>query len=257
MDLFDSIFCINLKERKDRYEQSKQMFEKLNIPVEYWFVDKHPQSGQIGCFESHINVVKESYHRGDNYVLIFEDDIVNTSSFNKTVMKDISEYLKKSKCEYFQLGYSILVPEELFPYYSASKAMIRNTCIVDYNGMLCHSYILSRSGMKKIIDNYETEINTSHIDVYYKELFYKKTGKCVCPTLFEQDFCMKSDYSPPNNAYLWVLRKLSCLQTMISLFYILSCLKRYSFYLWIILILLLFLKYNKYNKYKWKKIFSV
>lgn len=253
MDLFDSIFCINLKERKDRYEQSKQLFDKLDIPVEYFFVEKHPHSGSIGCFESHINVVKKSYDRGDNYVLIFEDDIVETASFSHKVMENISEYLKSTNFEYFQLGYSILDPEEFFSFFLSKKHFIDNTCIIDYNGLLCHSYVLNRVGMKKIIDNYETA-NTTHIDVFYKNLFQ---GASACPSLFEQNFCMKSDYSKAENIYFSILRNLSCFQSKLSLFYVLSCIKRYSFYFWIILGLIFFLKYNKYNKYKWKRIFSV
>ena len=242
--IFDSVFCINLKERKDRYEQSKQLFDKLTIPVEYFFVDKHPHSGSVGCFESHISVVKKSYDRGDNYVLIFEDDIVETSSFNETVMQDISNYLKSKDCEYFQLGYSILDLNEFLSFFSSKKEMIN---IIDYNGLLCHSYILNRDGMRRIIDNYETA-NTTHIDVFYKDLF-KNKGASVCPLLFEQNFCIKSDYSKAENMYFFILRKLSCLQSKISLFYVLSCLKRYSSYIWVFVILL----FIKYNKYIWKK----
>jgi GR25 family glycosyltransferase involved in LPS biosynthesis len=244
--IFDSVFCINLKERTDRYEQSKELFDKLNIPVEYLFVDKHPSNGSIGCFESHINAVKKSYYKGDNYVLIFEDDIVETSSFNETVMLDISQFLKNTDCEYFQLGYSILDMTEFISFVSAKTHMINNTCIMEYNGLLCHSYILNRNGMKRIIDHYETA-NTTHIDVFYKDLF---KGASICPLLFEQNFCMKSDNSKAENMYFTILRKLSCFQSKISLFYVLSCLKRYILYLLGLLILLFLFKYNKYI---WKK----
>ncbi len=35
--IFDSIFCIHIKERTDRYEKSKELFDRLNIPIEYFF----------------------------------------------------------------------------------------------------------------------------------------------------------------------------------------------------------------------------
>jgi len=246
--IFDSVFCLNLRERKDRYEHSKQLFDRLKIPVEFLFADKHPYSGSIGCFESHINAVKKAYNRGDHYVLIFEDDIVETASFSDTVMANISDYLKTTNCEYFQLGYSILDLNEGMSFITASKHMVNNTCMIQYNGLLCHSYCLNRNGMKRIIDNYE-HANTTHIDPFYKELF-KGKGASVCPLLFEQNFCMKSDYSKAENMYFTILRRLSCLQSKLSFFYVLSCIKRYSLYILFLLILLLIIKYKRYI---WKK----
>jgi GR25 family glycosyltransferase involved in LPS biosynthesis len=239
MYIFDSIFCINLKERKDRFKKSKKLFDRLKIPIEYYFADKH-NNGRIGCFESHINVIKKSYFRGDNYVLIFEDDIVETS-FNENILKDISEYMKYKNCEYFQLGYSIL-PNELPSYMLSSREMVNNTCILNYVGLLTHSYILSRNGMKKVIDNYESHINTVHLDVFYKNIF-KHSSAVVCPTLFQQDFCSKNDNSPPENIYFSILRYLSCFQSNLSLFYLLSVLKRYIFYFIFLISLFILFKY--------------
>ena len=239
--IFDSVFCINLKHRKDRYKQSKQLFNRLNIPVEFYFVDKHPHSGRIGCFESHINVIKKSYHRGDEYVLIFEDDIIETPSFDESVMKDVSAYIKKSNCEYFQLGYSILDTEFISYFVSSQKGHI-----IDYNDMLCHSYILSRKGMKKVLEQYENFINDFHLDVFYKKIL---KGASVCPLLFQQNFCIKSDNSPPENNYLFFLRKLSCFQYKLSFFYILSLIK-YYFFIFLILLILIFMLTIRIKKFK-------
>ena len=116
---FDKIVCINLKERADKYNSVKKVFEKLSIPVEFYFADKHPESGRIGCFESHLHVIKECYNNGGKNILIFEDDVIETSSYNEKKIKDILDFLRENEwCEYFQLGYTIL-PHELFKYFSS------------------------------------------------------------------------------------------------------------------------------------------
>ena len=160
--IFDSVFCINLKERKDRYEQSRQLFDRLNIPVEFYFAEKK-KSGKFGCFDSHVNVIRKSYHRGDEHVLIFEDDIVETPSFHESVMKDVCKYLKKSKCEYFQLGYSILDMEEFVSYFTANQ----NGSILNYNGFTTHAYCLNRTGMKKVLEQYENYIDNFQSFIYF------------------------------------------------------------------------------------------
>jgi GR25 family glycosyltransferase involved in LPS biosynthesis len=237
--IFDSVFCINLKERKDRHKQSKQLFDRLNIPVEFYFAEKQ-KSGKFGCFDSHINVIKKSYHRGDEHVLIFEDDIVETPSFNETIMKEISAYLKKSKCEYFQLGYSILDMEEIVSYFTAK----REQSILNYNGLTTHAYCLNRKGMKKVIEQYENFINDFHVDVFYKKIF---DGACACPLLFQQNFCIKSDNNEAENMYFFILRKLSCFQYKLSIFYLFSLIKKYSI---IVCLLLLFILFNIMKKYE-------
>ena len=61
---FDSIRCINLRERKDRYEQASEVFKKLKIPVEWFLTDRHPNGGMQGCFESHLSCIKQAYESG-------------------------------------------------------------------------------------------------------------------------------------------------------------------------------------------------
>ena len=71
MNHLNRIVCINLKERKDKYANVKKVFDKLKINVEFYFAEKHPTSGRVGCFESHINVIKQSYNNNDKIILIF------------------------------------------------------------------------------------------------------------------------------------------------------------------------------------------
>ena len=64
-DFFDGhIRCINLTTRKDRYRESKAVFDKYHIPVKYFHAKKHSKGGVYGCFDSHIKIIREAYFAG-------------------------------------------------------------------------------------------------------------------------------------------------------------------------------------------------
>lgn len=77
MEDFDFI-CISLASRPDRRENSKQLFRKLGIldRIQWWIVEKHPQGGMYGCFESHWMTWA---HCTRPYLCVFEDDLTITS----------------------------------------------------------------------------------------------------------------------------------------------------------------------------------
>jgi hypothetical protein len=162
---------------------------------------------------------------------------METPNFNETVMANISEYLKATPCEYFQLGYSILYIDEWYSFITCKKHTIENTCIIDYNGLFCHSYILNRIGMKKVIDNYQTA--NMPIDVFYKKIM---TGASICPLLFHQNACMKSDIM---NASL--ASTISCLQSNLSIYYNLSILKKHETIVWGLFLLIILYNYKMYK----------
>lgn len=75
MEDFDFV-CINLVDRKDRRRESERLFRKLGIldRIHWWTVDKHPQGGLYGCFESHW-WIWNSDEFNSPYLCIFEDDL--------------------------------------------------------------------------------------------------------------------------------------------------------------------------------------
>ena len=72
---FQNIYCLNLKERDDKYEQMKEVLMKENLKVNFYRVNKHEQGGKVGCLTSHLEILKEAKKRGLPNVLILEDDI--------------------------------------------------------------------------------------------------------------------------------------------------------------------------------------
>lgn len=232
-----SIYCINLVERNDKNKKMKTLFERLNLEVEFYRPNKNETSGRIGCFESHINVIKKSITNNDEYVIIFEDDIIDTPAYDSSKIDEILMFMKDNTwCEYFQLGYTIL-PHE-FSNFILSKKITKN--IIKYNGNCTHAYVLSKKGMINAIENWEKQAydNKADLDIYYKDKF-QNNGASYCPILFDQNFCLKSDNETATSSYYSFMRKLSCNIHKISFLYFLSLIKSYLFFIFFVVLLLI------------------
>jgi hypothetical protein len=65
-------YCITLDSRADRKHKISTEFRRLNIPIEWWIVKRHPMGSKYGCFESHVNI----WEKNDaDIAVIFEDDM--------------------------------------------------------------------------------------------------------------------------------------------------------------------------------------
>lgn len=96
------IYCINLNSRKDRKRRVSAMFKKLGIIdlVKWLHVDKSPEGGRIGCFESHIKCLSASTA---DIVIVFEDDAIIGQDISWDSLKNI--ILNKLKVhQFFSIG---------------------------------------------------------------------------------------------------------------------------------------------------------
>ena len=180
-DYFDVIRCINLKQRQDRYKSSKTIFSKHKIPVKYHHVDKHPNGGLHGCFESHIQIITDAYNSGARNIIIFEDDISDTKFLTRRNIKKIIRFLKTNKWDIFFLG----------PHPDIRRFNIEQTkfpSIYKIHSICGHAYILNRRYMKLMANMRYTE---TPLDYIYK--FNSKSYGHI-PSLFIQG-SSKSDIS--------------------------------------------------------------
>ena len=86
--------CISLKEREDRRKNIQKLFEKLGIldQIKWWIVERHPQAGTYGCFETHFMVWSTDEIK-TKYVCVFEDDLSVFES-EKITRKRLQKLLK-------------------------------------------------------------------------------------------------------------------------------------------------------------------
>lgn len=212
------IVCINLKSRTDKYKESNRLLEKYDIPSTFFFAEKY-ENGRIGCFESHIKVIQSCYEKGGQLLWILEDDFYPTASYSKEALQRVTEDMDDN-VEYCQLGYSLL-PHELSNYFTSKK----KGSLLQYNGNCTHSYLLTRKGMKRILDNYEPFKDTTHLDYFYKDLF-KKHGWCSCPMMFDQNFCLGTDNAvEEEGSYFQWLRWFSCIAHQYSIMYLFTVIR--------------------------------
>jgi len=191
-----------------------------SIDSQYW---QQPQLKKCRSFILH-----------NNYDPIVDDFSPTPSYCERTLqqaLRDIDDTV-----EYCQLGYSLL-PHEIFSYFTAK----RKGSLLQYNGNCTHSYVLTRKGMKRILENYEPYKETTHLDYFYKDLF-KEYGWCSCPMLFDQNFCLGTDNAVEEEGdYFQWLRKFSCLAHRGSIMYLLTLLRYFIvelllFFIYVIII---------------------
>jgi glycosyl transferase family 25 len=228
---FDKIYCINLKEREDRYSSSLAEFKKYSIPVEYYRVNRNKINPDLGCFNSHTRICKEALNKGYNNIIIFEDDIEATKHLNKEAIEKIVSFLKKAEWSIFYLG--------CFPwsFFSDTKKTSFNS-IFKCKAFGAHAYAINKeyisyiAGLKWEGKSYD----------YY-------TGKdyhyCYLPSLFTQ----KATESNIPRIVNFVNSSSNLKQSLLRLNERYSMHIRIAFIKIVLFILLLILFYNKFKKH--------
>lgn len=179
-EYFDKIYCINLKEREDRYKSSKKVFDSCNIPVIHFRVDRDKTNPDRGCFQSHVNICKEAVTKRYNRIVIFEDDAVPTKEFTKTSIKRTIKTLKKiPNWDVFYFG---CFPDNR---YSTFTTPYKN--IYKVKGYGAHAYALNTHTILKIASltwekkSYDGYLMDSYQHAYLPRLFDQSTSPSSIP----------------------------------------------------------------------------
>lgn len=196
----DAIFCINLNERPERKKWAANVFKLIGLEskVKFHVVNRHPQGGRYGCFESHIQVIKYCYKKGYNRILVFEDDMVPSPSYSKKLVQKTCDLMTKhdGKWDIFYLGYFPLSDQKKLDIHKFFGAPYIDTNLVLYNPLGTHAYCISRRGMKNILNRYKPFLGKVHYDIFLAT--QNLVRYCVTPLLFEQKFCFPTDNSVHN-----------------------------------------------------------
>lgn len=184
---FESIVCISLDETTERRKHVDKIAQRLNIPIEYHISSRHPDGGRIGCFMSHLTVIKKMYDAGVKYGLIFEDDFVPTPGYDVNIIRNVTQFMKSNNdWEIIQLGWNTL---NMYNLIIMANHVTQN--IKKFKGLGTHAYCISRRGMEKVLSLISPEVLISnHIDVWYTRIF--SNAYLVAPLQFDQLWCMPS-----------------------------------------------------------------
>lgn len=98
-DITRNIHCVNLERRSDRLEEFRvkmdQMGLKFNVfkAIDGSTIEYHGplKKGEVGCKQSHFELLKQEMFKGSPYVLILEDDCC----FHEDFMNKLNELIQE------------------------------------------------------------------------------------------------------------------------------------------------------------------
>lgn len=145
-------YCINLKERADRWAQVQSDLAKLQIPVER-FEAVWEVIGHQGCIKSHIQLIKQARH--EEVFMILEDDIKIIGE-----IEDLSYALNQLPKDWDMLYMGATLMRNLERY---SENLFRLK-----SGMTTHAIIYNNQNRvcEYIIEN----MNGPHVDVFMMQV---------------------------------------------------------------------------------------
>ena len=149
---FELIFCINLKDRIDRRNESIREFDKLGFDPKL-FVAVENENPVVGCLQSHLALLKyASIFKKD--ILIFEDDVHFTDDYDDTIEKALDE-LETLDWDMLYLGGNVLSN-----IYQKTEHLGRLS-----HCQSTHAYAVNYNFVDKLIKKLES--HDTHIDIMY------------------------------------------------------------------------------------------
>lgn len=142
---FDKVYCISIKERKDRQKNVIKECLKINLNFEFMLVNKNIENPTRGCLESHLKCIKDAKESNYENILILEDDILfNIDGINELIKKNTIQIPKEFDILY--LGYHI-----------NNGFKFTDNVIKALSTQTTHCYVLNKCIFQYIIDNIEKE----------------------------------------------------------------------------------------------------
>lgn len=198
MESIDCIYVINLDKRPEKYLKIKAQFDKVGLHlnrvsgVEGYLLTKkqlhelsgpyrpHTRPGEYGCLLSHVSIYEDAYKRGFSRIWILEDDALIEKDVNEIpqLLSTLSFIDPKWDIFYTDSDWRAADqtyhrPKKVHPrphqhkkhfsYYQKRKKVAPNIQKIRSRwGM--HSYILSKSGIKKMRDYFVHQYIWTAID---------------------------------------------------------------------------------------------
>jgi GR25 family glycosyltransferase involved in LPS biosynthesis len=168
-DKISKIYCINLRDRPDRWAESLIEFNKFNISFER-FEGIKPQSqgsklenGRLGCISSFCEVAKRSLESKFNTTLILEDDFEFLFPKEELFFKlneSINDLPENWDCLY--LGANVMSEYTNFPVSNFSDKLLRLN-----SAFSTHAMLFSNEGLTKFVQEFQSYENM-HLELYEK-----------------------------------------------------------------------------------------
>lgn len=193
-NFFDKIYCINLKEREDRWLECLKIFEKYEI-TNFERIDgvkingdlPSKRKGQIGCALAFAKCYEKIYNENLNNCLILEDDfyfVDEKDILSKKLNKSLNELPTDWDSLYF--GATLINDYGIYPISKYSNNLYKL-----HSAHCLHATAFSNQGIKKlfqIFDNkndwYKILINNfENMDVFMAQKYLNQTNSFITSEL--------------------------------------------------------------------------
>ncbi len=174
--MFD-IYVINLEERTDRWEKIQKTFSQFNL-IRFNAI-KH-NKGSIGCFKSHMEIIKMAKDKGLKNVFVIEDDCIpfipiysyidNKPIQNYTeIQKEIESNFASRICKVKEY----LDSNDSWDIYLGGSNKISHEDIITKINYKTENFVMTKKGFmahmicynSKVYDFYLENYNNSHIPI--------------------------------------------------------------------------------------------
>ena len=206
---FDKVYCINLEERKDRWDICEEKFKEYGI-TNYVRFDgvkvsgnlSSKKLGQIGCAASFYNVFKDASKNSYEKILVLEDDFDFTIS-KYEIINNLDKAFKEMPEDWdmFYLGANVMNEIMSNPIEKYSENLFKLN-----SGYALHSVCFSKEALNKILNFFEGKgdwlenlmTNYEAIDVFFAKDF-QVSNKCF---VWKDILCLqKPAFSSIENAF--------------------------------------------------------
>jgi len=177
MSLLDHCYCINLKSRTDRWEESLKEFDRIGLKINRWEAFDYScatdseiknfrstatdsnknKAAKIACLKSHLSIIEYARKNKFKTITIFEDDVC-------FLYDDLIEKVKR-------LEFHLPLNWAMFLYGASSRKTHPYKCgkfinVIRFAG--CHSYTIKSSVYNYILD--KSKDNNMPFDKFMKNI---------------------------------------------------------------------------------------
>lgn len=199
-------FYVITNGNENRMKLTEDAYSTYKLNMEWVRIPKHPTNGRIGCFESHIQVLRYAKQKDLDYICVAEDNVITTNQTIRTrVQHSVMKFIQHHPdWKLFLLGgfyhpFNIL-KQTSYPYIYTTHSI---------HGAQC--YVIHRRLYNAVLDTYQAHLHR-HYDAYLVEqavgqtyilsplLFYRNPTLSTTNTYWSNyliNFYYKCAYSKP------------------------------------------------------------
>jgi len=194
-NIFDKVYVIHCAENDERMKNIEFQIKENNLDLEIFWSCYHPHSyicanslifankgrafnnaSEFNLTRNFYTIIKTSYLRGFNNILIFEDDF---SLLKTEVLNDVMNHIPK---DFDIIQFSLLFMKDIYDYKDLMNEYENNKYFIKapFGAWSNNGLALSRKGMKYFIDEIDKEFMAADYPAFESANrydFYGKTNK--------------------------------------------------------------------------------